>query len=103
MQIAKTAAQGLAYLHDETTGHQQVIYRDFKASNILLAEVRILSSSPNIRPSHSPNIRPSQSPNIRPYRSPNIRPSHFYLFIYESLHFTSPIPSSLPRSLLSIV
>ncbi|XP_073158437.1 probable serine/threonine-protein kinase PBL23 [Henckelia pumila] len=34
MQIAKGAAQGLEYLHD--TANPPIIYRDFKASNILL-------------------------------------------------------------------
>lgn len=36
MQIAKGAAKGLEYLHD--TADPPVIYRDFKASNILLDE-----------------------------------------------------------------
>ena len=36
MQIAKGAAQGLEFLHD--TANPQIIYRDFKASNILLDE-----------------------------------------------------------------
>ncbi|KAI3456433.1 hypothetical protein Pfo_013096 [Paulownia fortunei] len=36
MQIAKGAAQGLEYLHD--TANPPIIYRDFKASNILLDE-----------------------------------------------------------------
>ncbi|CAI9087809.1 OLC1v1021984C1 [Oldenlandia corymbosa var. corymbosa] len=36
MQIAKGAAQGLEYLHD--TANPQIIYRDLKASNILLDE-----------------------------------------------------------------
>jgi serine/threonine protein kinase len=36
MKIAVGAAKGLAFLHDADT---PVIYRDFKASNILLDEV----------------------------------------------------------------
>lgn len=36
MQIAKGAAQGLEYLHD--TANPPIIFRDFKASNILLDE-----------------------------------------------------------------
>lgn len=36
MEIAKGAAQGLEYLHD--TVNPPIIYRDFKASNILLDE-----------------------------------------------------------------
>ncbi|KAL8461386.1 hypothetical protein ACS0TY_031931 [Phlomoides rotata] len=36
MQIAKGAAQGLEFLHD--TANPPIIYRDFKASNILLDE-----------------------------------------------------------------
>ncbi|PIN00592.1 Serine/threonine protein kinase [Handroanthus impetiginosus] len=36
MQIARGAAQGLEYLHD--TAHPPIIFRDFKASNILLDE-----------------------------------------------------------------
>eukprot|EP00897_Mesotaenium_endlicherianum_P006256 jgi/Mesen1/5659/ME000286S04871 len=35
VKIALEAAMGLAYLHDEQE-HQQFIYRDFKASNVLL-------------------------------------------------------------------
>eukprot|EP00897_Mesotaenium_endlicherianum_P000459 jgi/Mesen1/10413/ME000818S09893 len=35
VKIALEAAMGLAYLHDEQQ-HQQFIYRDFKASNVLL-------------------------------------------------------------------
>jgi serine/threonine protein kinase len=38
MKIAVGAAKGLAFLHD---AEQPVIFRDFKASNILLDSVRI--------------------------------------------------------------
>jgi serine/threonine protein kinase len=40
VKIALGAAAGLEYLHDEVGKPQQVIYRDFKASNILLDQVR---------------------------------------------------------------
>jgi serine/threonine protein kinase len=39
MKIAVGAAKGLAFLHEADT---PVIYRDFKASNILLGSVRQL-------------------------------------------------------------
>jgi serine/threonine protein kinase len=39
MKIAVGAAKGLAFLHD---AEQPVIYRDFKASNILLDSVCII-------------------------------------------------------------
>jgi len=42
MKIAVGAARGLAFLHDADT---PVIYRDFKASNILLDEVSDRSTS----------------------------------------------------------
>lgn len=42
MKIALGAAQGLAYLHEEA--EKPVIYRDFKASNVLLDAVIILNS-----------------------------------------------------------
>jgi serine/threonine protein kinase len=43
MKIAVGAAKGLAFLHDADT---PVIYRDFKASNILLDEVSKRASDP---------------------------------------------------------
>lgn len=42
MKIALGAAKGLAFLHE---GENPVIYRDFKASNILLDSVSIYSMS----------------------------------------------------------
>ena len=41
MKIAAGAAKGLAFLHE---AEKQVIYRDFKASNILLDSVSITFS-----------------------------------------------------------
>lgn len=43
IKVAIGAARGLAFLHD---AKEQVIYRDFKASNILLDAVRIRPQSP---------------------------------------------------------
>ncbi|GFY87830.1 protein kinase superfamily protein [Actinidia rufa] len=45
LKIAIDSAKGLAFLH---TSEKQVIYRDFKASNILLDEVRSYTIKPQI-------------------------------------------------------
>ncbi|CAI5536643.1 unnamed protein product [Closterium sp. Naga37s-1] len=47
MKVALHAARGLAYLHEETEA--QVIYRDFKASNILVDRVIYRASSSSNR------------------------------------------------------
>jgi serine/threonine protein kinase len=43
LRVAIDAARGLAFLH---SSEKHVIYRDFKASNILLDAVRIRRRSP---------------------------------------------------------